>query len=380
MVIAQFQWPIIIADSQTSIDWPTDRNSMQIAYDSGSDRTILFGGWGETFESYGDTLAYNLNDNSWENMSPTVAPGKRAGNAIAYDTQSDRTILFSGHKTGASTTLENWNDTWAYDYDSNTWTNLEPSQMPSPRLSAPMVYDSQSKVMILFGGLCDGGIFNNETWVFDYSTNNWTNMEPLVAPSHRVAGMAYDIDSDLVILFGGGGYGPEGWPIKIYTDTWTYNYETNTWTKMNPADSPSSLGLMAYDEESDLCVFHGGCMDWFEEDIVSETWTYNYNANTWTEKSTSPVPEPRSRIAIAYDSESDRTVLYSGGKLNTIGSVFEDYTYLILNDLWTFDANTGVWERLYPPPFNPWIIIVIGGGVIIIAIVILYFLQRRRGV
>jgi hypothetical protein len=348
---------------------------MLITYDSDSHHTIMFGGWTENFESLGDTLAYDLKTNTWENMSPTTAPSKRAGYAFAYDAESDRTILFSGHKSGASITLENQNDTWAYDYDTNTWENLEPTNMPPPRLSAAMTYDSESDVCILFGGIPDGGSFAGDTWAYDYNTNNWTNMEPLVAPSPRVAGMTYDIQSDRVILFGGGG--GSQWPVEIFTDTWVYDYNSNTWTEMTPADSPSSAGFMAFDEKLDVCIFHGGCLDWMEEEIVSETWIYNYNANTWTEKRKNPSPSPRSRIAITYDSESNRTILYSGGQLNSTGSDWEEYTYLIINDLWTFDANTETWKRIHPPPFDIVIIILIGGGVAVLAIVILYFFQRR---
>ncbi|NIW44845.1 MAG: hypothetical protein GWN30_08790, partial [Gammaproteobacteria bacterium] len=45
--------------------------------------------------------------------------------------------------------------------------------MPSPRLSSFMAYDSESDVIVLFGGLSDGGVFNDETWVFDINSNNW---------------------------------------------------------------------------------------------------------------------------------------------------------------------------------------------------------------
>ncbi|MFX1560575.1 MAG: kelch repeat-containing protein, partial [Promethearchaeota archaeon] len=337
--VVQCEWTIMNVDAQTEVLWPSDRNTMPIAYDSDSDRSIMFGGWTENFESLGDTLAYHLNENSWQNMSPASAPGKRGGAAMAYDAESDRIILFSGQRNGSSTTLENWNDTWAYDYDTNTWENRVPAQMPSPRLSSYMAYDSESDVIILFGGLCDGGVFNDETWAYDYNTNNWTNMQPSVSPSNRVASITYDSESDRVVLFGGGGYYLD-WPINIYTDTWVYDYNSNTWSEMTPADHPSSLGCMAYDAESELCVFHGGCEDWFEESVVSETWTYNYYTNTWKQISTNPNPSPRSRIAITYDSESDRVILYSGGQLDATGSDWEDYTYLIINDLWTFDANT----------------------------------------
>lgn len=375
--IVQFDWTIVSVDAQTNDGWPSDRNTIPVVYDSDSDRTIMFGGWTGTFESLGDTLAYDLNENSWENMSPAIAPGARAGHASAYDVESDRVILFSGGESGVSETLVNYKDTWAYDYDSNTWDNITTAQMPPARLSASMVYDSESDVCILFGGIPDGGSFIGDTWSYDYNTNNWTNMNPPVSPSNRVAGMTYDVESDRVILFGGGGY--VTWPLEMYSDTWAYDYNNNTWTKMTPADSPTSMGFMAYDEEADLCVFHGGSLDWYEESIVSETWTYDYNENTWSEISTSSQPSPRSRIAITYDSESDRTILYSGGQLVVQGGGWPDYTYDITNDLWTFDTETETWEKLWPiDTYNPWFVILIGGGVAILAIVILYFIQKKR--
>jgi hypothetical protein len=164
----------------------------------------------------------------------------------------------------------------------------------------------------------------------------------------------------------------------MHTDTWVYDYNSNTWSEMTPADNPSSMGFMAYDAESDLCIFHGGCLDWFEKDIISETWTYDYNMNIWTEINTNPYPKPRSRIAITYDSESARTILYSGGQLIIPDGDWDNATYRIIDDLWTFDTNTETWEQLYPPPINIWWLVIIGGGVAFFAIVILYFLQRRR--
>ena len=45
------------------------------------------------------------------------------------------------------------NDTWAYDYNSDTWTVLEPVEAPSPRDYSDMVYSDSLNQVILFGGL-----------------------------------------------------------------------------------------------------------------------------------------------------------------------------------------------------------------------------------
>lgn len=359
----------IPAKAQTLDEFPLDRNSAQLAYDSGSDRIIMFGGWKERFSdpAYGDTWAYSFNTNSWVNMSPSSAPSKRSASALAYDADSDVTILFSGHKCGEGETLESWQETWAYHYDSNTWIQQSPSQQPPPRIAAPMVYDSQSDVMVLFGGLMDGGEFSNETWVYDCDADSWTRMNPPIHPSSRVAAMSYDSKYDRVVLFGGGGY--DEWPIQTYTDTWVYDYDNNSWTEMKPAEHPVSIGVMVYDVESEVCVFFGGAMDWFEGELEAETWIFDYGTNAWTEMSPNNHPQARARAYMAYDTESDRTVLYSGGWYNDTES------YYIINDLWAYDTNTDTWEKRGPPmPIDP---LVIAGGIAMIALVVLVFVRWK---
>ncbi|MHA3964332.1 MAG: Kelch repeat-containing protein [Candidatus Thorarchaeota archaeon SMTZ1-45] len=366
--------------AQTVEDMPPARNSSPIAYDSESERIVLFGGWKSDFTAadYNDTWSYHLNTNTWTEMSPATVPPARAGHALTYDIESDRIIMFSGHRTGGGGTLQNWNDTWAYDFNTDTWTNMNPTTMPPPRLMAWMTYDSESDICILFGGICDGGNFYGDTWAYDYNTNNWTNMNPSNAPSNRVAAMTYDSESDKIILYGGGGY--ITWPIVMYTDTWVYDYNTNTWSEMNPAENPTSSNCdLAYDEESDKVIMFGGALDWYEENIVSETWVYDYNTNTWEEKTPNPEPSPRARQYMTYDPESDKTVLYSGGQFEAPES------YNITNDLWAYDYNTDNWTKMMPieptehtEPIDPFIIVVVVTAIAIITVVVIVIVRKIR--
>ncbi|MFW9794817.1 MAG: Kelch repeat-containing protein [Candidatus Thorarchaeota archaeon] len=364
--------PYFVA-AQSIEDMPPARNSSPIVYDSESDRVVLFGGWKAqmTEEAYNDTWSYDANTNTWTEMTSDPAPGRRACHALTYDEESDRIIMFSGGKSGEGTTLENWNDTWAYDLNTDTWTNMNPPTMPAPRLGAWMAYDSESDVCILFGGIRDGGAFHGDTWAYDYNSNNWTNMNPSNAPSSRVAPMAYDSESDRIILFAGGGF--ETWPLVMYTDTWAYDYNTNTWTEMNPAENPSSTGDLVYDEESDRVIMFGGTLDWDETELVSETWAYDFNTNTWTEMTPSLAPSQRARPFMTYDSESDLSFLYSGGWL------VDSESYNIINDLWTYDYNADTWKKITPlDVFDP-VIIVIGIGVVVVVIIIaLVFIRRKQ--
>lgn len=47
---------------------------------------------------------------------------------------------------------------------------------PSPRSGHGMVYDPVNQKVILFGGGNENHIFMNDTWVYDYLTNTWTGM------------------------------------------------------------------------------------------------------------------------------------------------------------------------------------------------------------
>src|SRR5437016_13750232 len=98
---------------------------------------------------------------------------------MTYDAQSDRVILFGGEDTAAVL-----GDTWAYDFNSNGWTNADPATRPVRRVYHSMAYDSESDRVILFGGYGSGDDFN-DTWAYDFNTNAWTNMDPPAKPPLR---------------------------------------------------------------------------------------------------------------------------------------------------------------------------------------------------
>ena len=283
----------IMANSWTDMNpstKPSARSGHAMAYDSESDRSILFGGYSGSYE--GDTWAYDYNTNTWTlvKASGPGTPPIRSQHTMAYDTESDRVILFGGQYEGTPL-----GDTWAYDYNINTWTIMNPLTAPSPTTNHAMVYDSESDRVIIFGGP------SAETWVYNYNSNIWTKKTPASSPNPRSDhAMAYDSESDRVIMFGRDGGGS--------FDTWAYDYNMDAWTNLNPMTGPSSRSqhAMAYDSESDRVVLFGG------SGLTDDTWTYDFNANIWVNKNPSAKPSPRIDFAMSYDSESDRIILFGG--------------------------------------------------------------------
>jgi hypothetical protein len=96
-------------------------------------------------------------------MTPLVGPSARYRHAISYDRQSDRVILYGGQTRQAYLS-----DTWAYDFNTDRWTNLTTPRNPGLRPSGFfMAYDSRVGRIILFGGIVGAGI--SSTWGFDLS-------------------------------------------------------------------------------------------------------------------------------------------------------------------------------------------------------------------
>src|SRR2546421_9630819 len=115
--------------------------------------------------------------------------------------------------------------------------------MTPPAPTSPLMpYASRFRSVILFGGLSLVGnvsILLSDTWAYDFNTNTWTNLNPGNAPRVRyIHALAYDSESDRVILFGGV-YGSAHVTVLL-DDNFDYNFYTNTWTNMHPSAAPTA--------------------------------------------------------------------------------------------------------------------------------------------
>ncbi|MFQ5919541.1 MAG: kelch repeat-containing protein [Thermoplasmata archaeon] len=307
---------------------PSNRGFHGAAYDAESDRFVIVGG-GRAPAFFGDVWAYDFNSNTWEEMPPSNGPATWVAGASAYDAESDRILLFGGQSEG----FIELNETWAYDYNTNTWEAMNPSPAPPPRHAVRGAYDAESDRFIVVGGHIGGGLTRRaDAWAYDYNTDTWQNVTPSGFFQASYASIAYDAESDRVIHFSG-----ENATAGFRQETWSYDYNTNTWAMLQPVVQPDPQWIqsMAYDAAADHIVLAGS----------NVTWTYDYNANEWTEKSPATQPFPRSAHQVAYDGESDRTVFF-GGCLTVLE--------LCTNDTWAYDSNTNTWTvTIEAPPLGP---------------------------
>jgi len=288
---------------------PGSRRYHAMVYDSTNDRTILFGG--SDSSAIDDTWAYDCSDNMWTNKTTQGSSNKppaRMFHNMVYDSTNDRTILFGGYDGNFLA------DTWVYNYTDNSWTNRTTpgsSNKPPARFDHAMVYDSTNDRTILFGGY--DGNFLADTWVYNYTDNSWTNRTTLGSsnkpPARYQHTMVYDSTNDRTILFGG--YGDS----NFLDDTWVYNYSDNSWTnRTTPGSSnkpPARINhAMVYDPMNERTTIFGG-EDMSSNDLA-DTWIYNHAENTWSDVSPSTSPSSRSQFSMVYDSTNEMTVLFGG--------------------------------------------------------------------
>ena len=157
----------------------------------------------------------------WVQMTPANSPSDRARSAMAYDSVTQRVVLFGGRGSAS------FNDTWKYD--GVDWAQVTTANSPGVRSLHVMAYDSVRQKMVVFGGAGPAPL--HDTW--EYDGVDWMQVTPTgnVFPSNRHSNaMVYDSARQMMVMFGG--YGS-----SIFNDTW--EYDGVGWTQITTANSPS---------------------------------------------------------------------------------------------------------------------------------------------
>jgi hypothetical protein len=116
----------------------------------------------------------------WSSLLPIA----RGGQSMAWDGKYQRIALFGG----SNIQNEVMGDTWSWD--GARWRESYVTG-PSKRRGAPMIYDEDKKVLVLFGGQSTTAYFS-DTWQLDGAT--WTEKKPAgsVPAPRGDAAIAYD--------------------------------------------------------------------------------------------------------------------------------------------------------------------------------------------
>jgi hypothetical protein len=135
---------------------------------------------------------------TWQDLTPPGdKPQIRCLHTGAYQAATRRMIIYGGQRSGPL------DDLWAFDLNLRAWTQLTPAERPAGRFFAASFVDSDDGRFIVFGGSTTSGDVN-ETWAFDFQTGQWSQLQIPSPPSRRNGMMGtYIEDEDRFVIFGG---------------------------------------------------------------------------------------------------------------------------------------------------------------------------------
>ena len=307
---------------------PTARTQGAMAYDSSRGVTMSFGGLGlyqgfsnqlvvlnELWEWNGSVWVQRMTEsmtNGWGQdargyWTPSYQGGQpvhRYADAMAYDSNRGRVVLFGGRGPDPDGFDTLFGDTW--EWDGAQW-YFRATNGPAPRASHTMAYDQARGVTVLYGGTA---ISNDYNIVWEWDGNSWKGNAQITGPAtnyvHTVGGMVYD--SFRKYAFFGPSYEGNG-PLLF----WGWNGAS--WTSLGQGLTPGfptpTYGGMVFDSYRRREVFFGG--DYLGVATAPTNTTAFWDGLSWTLlASNGPVPAPRANPAMAYDSGRHATVMMGG--------------------------------------------------------------------
>lgn len=282
---------------------PPARALQALAYDSDRERLVLFGGSGVGSGSarfLNDTWEYDGQD--WTEIETANRPPAREFQAqpgMVYDGARRRMVLFGGGP-------EQLNDTW--EYDGNAWVEIHTDTAPPARRGHTMAYDAKRQRIVLFGGF-SGSELIADTW--DYDGTNWTRFETPSSPSPRAFhSMAYDLTRERVVLFSGSAHEGKARDTWEFTGTaWIRSLENSI------SLSAREYHAMAYDLVAKTVVLFGGQTHASQMTGDYVAGTFDYDGVKWTQIDIPDIdesPEARALHSLVYHAASGRIILFGG--------------------------------------------------------------------
>ncbi len=333
--------------SRWLLSGPSVRYGQTSFYDATTNSAFVFGGQHSknnlNFNDYWRASnVLNSSNLKWTLLTTQGGPpSARYGQAGAYDSGSNRMMIFGG-STGTCQ-----NDYHVLQHANGqggalTWLAITTTgSAPSARVFQASAYDSATNTLMIFGGSNCKTTFFNEVWILKNAnavsqTPSWTKLNPIgTRPSMREASTAvYDPTTDSLIVYGGdSGANPFG-------DLWILSHATGVrgtpaWTQLTPSNNGpvARSGQTAdYDVTNNRMIVYGG----FDgTNVLSDVWVLT-GANgvgtaTWTQGVSG---QPRRYHSSQYDPTSNQMI--------TFGGASSDNPLVPSDDLYTLTQANGL--------------------------------------
>ena len=268
----------------------------------------------------------------WSTIAPPPV-GVGVGGGLAADPTTASVLAFGG--AGPNGLL---NTTFLYNESTNRWSNVTTSVAPTPRSDFAFGLDPSDQVGALFGGVTNQTslVASNETWKVS-AHGIWTR-EPVgtAPPAREAAAFAVDPALGVGLLYGGWNQSYSSTSSIVYSDLWELNLTTWVWSQIpvaGPRPPPLQGASMAWDGTTLRFVLFGGCYP-----CSSNVWEFDPLSRTWNEPvAPASAPAARGAASWAYDPMLHSELLFGGA---AGGTVFNDtYLYSSANDSWVRETS-----------------------------------------
>ncbi len=299
----------------------------------------------------------------WTDVS-SAGPSARGRQAVAYDSSSQRMVIFGGrYRAGTSGNYTLYNDLWAFDFSARTWERLsDGSGGPSPRYFATAAYDAATETFYVYGGDTNPSALTIglSTEVWSFKGGAWSQV--IVAgtapdPSRLFMGYTHDTKRNALIAYGGqlGDF-----VTAANADMYSLDLATGVWARLSDgAGGPSGRfsSLMTYDADGDRYIVMGGHAD---RGVTNDVWAFDPAASTWSALYTgdtftgaalgclnNPRELPKGYVVEDLAGPERRSGGFlgaTGGKLWLFGGESDCSDHL--DDTWQFDLAGGSWTEI----------------------------------
>lgn len=325
---------------------PPERSNAASIYLQAGNRMLVFAGRNST-GNLNDVWSLNLNTNEWQNITPTSGsmPAPRFTSNAVYDSLMNRMIIWSGQGT------ELYNDVWAFNLSNNSWQELWPdgnvSGAPLKRYGTAAVFDPVNRRLVNFAGFTTSGRFD-DTWYFQVDSMRWNERTNSFHPELRCLHSAcITPDRTKMIIYGGQHNGALG-------DIWSLNLNSFNWTNITPVLKPESRWFSpAICTNSNRVVVFGGQNS---QSILGDLWKFSIDSMKWDSVyQGSTKPTRRWGHTSIYVPASDKMIIFGGADPSYKNDtwVFDNIGSVGINNISSAIPNRFVLYQNYPNPFNP---------------------------
>jgi N-acetylneuraminic acid mutarotase len=301
----------------------------------GAAEMVIFGGMDPITN---DTFSFAPERSAWRELAPErqgAVPANRCHHTLSPVPDSDQALLFGGFSRGTR-----FNDTWRFDLESETWTQLAiDGTVPAKRCLHASVFIASRSELLMFGGIAGSGTqaddFFGDTHALDVATGSWARVEGDGPSPREGAVMVYSRDADAVFLWGGKSF--DHYP----TELWRFEVEARAWSQVGTSgeqpvgrEDPISL----WDSSRNRLTIFSGRNDNDPAVLFNDGYELDLVAGVWARVDAGTMPPPRWRASAAVDPADDRGYVFGGWRDFGGSDAF--------NDTWGYDLENRTWTQV----------------------------------